>query len=294
MKILLSGIRGFVGARLAERLRERGHEVVGITRERGAGVPWDERALVAAAAGAGAIVNLAGENLFARRWSSRRKQELRTSRIETTSLLARVCAQARVAAFVSASAVGYYGASGTRGLDERSPPGHDFLAGLCRDWEAAADPARAAGVRTCNARIGVVLAPGGGALANMLPPFRLGLGAPLGSGRQWVSWVHRDDLCDALAYLAESSTASGAYNATAPEPVEMRAFAKALGKAIGRPVFLPNVPGFALKLLLGEVADVLLTGQHVVPARLSADGFRFRYAALEPALAQLFQRGDSR
>ncbi|TAJ25041.1 MAG: TIGR01777 family protein [Planctomycetota bacterium] len=290
MRVLLSGIRGFVGARLAERLRERGHEVVGITREPGAGVGWDERALAAAAVGAGAVINLAGENLFDKRWNARRKQELRTSRVGTTALLARVCAQARVPVFVSASAVGYYGPSDARGLVEHSPAGHDFLAGLCRDWEAAAEPARAAGVRTCHARIGVVLAPSGGALKNMLPPFRLGLGAPLGSGRQWVSWIHRDDLCDALAHLAESGTASGAYNATAPEPVDMRAFAKGLGKALGRPVFLPNVPGFALKLMLGEVAEVLLTGQHVVPARLTSDGFRFRYAALEPALAQLFAK----
>lgn len=290
MKILLSGIRGFVGSRLAQRLRERGHEVVGITRDARAGVGWDERALVAAATGAGALIHLAGENLFDKRWNERRKLELRTSRVGTTALLARVCAEARVPVLVSASAVGYYGASEARGLDETRPAGHDFLAGLCRDWEAAADPARAAGVRTCHARIGVVLAPGGGALKNMLPPFRFGLGAPLGSGRQWVSWIHRDDLCDALAFLAESKSSSGAYNATAPEPVDMRALSKELGRALGRPVFLPNVPGFVLKAMLGEVADVLLTGQHVVPARLTAEGFRFRYPTLPVALADLFAR----
>ncbi|MBM3977911.1 MAG: TIGR01777 family protein [Planctomycetes bacterium] len=292
MKILLSGIRGFVGARLAERLRARGHEVVGITRAGGSGIGWDERALVAAARGAGAIVHLAGENLFDGRWNDARKQALRASRVDTTALLARVAAGAGVPALVCASAIGYYGTSDARGLNERSPQGSGFLAELCAAWEAAAAPARAAGVRTCHVRIGVVLAPQGGALKNMLPPFRVGLGAPLGSGKQWVSWVHRDDLCDLIAHLVESTSASGVFNATAPEPVDMRALSKALGKAIGRPVFLPNVPGFVLKTMLGEVADVLLTGQHVLPERALADGFRFAYPTLDAALTDLFARRE--
>jgi uncharacterized protein (TIGR01777 family) len=287
MKILLSGIRGFVGNRLAERLRARGHQVLGISRAAGADVGWDEQALVSAARGVGAVIHLAGEGLFDGRWNERRKRELRESRVETTTKLARVCAQAGVPALICASAVGWYGARDERGLTERSSPGSDFLADLCKAWEHAAEPARAAGVRTCHVRIGVVLAPEGGALQRMLPPFRCGLGAPLGSGKQWVSWIHRDDLCDLFAFLVESPKSSGVYNGTAPEPVDMRALSKALGKSIRRPVFLPAVPGFVLRAALGEVAGILLEGQHVVPERARAEGFTFRFATIDAALSDL-------
>lgn len=289
MKVLLTGATGFVGSRLRERLELAGHEVLPVSRRPGRGYDWSEGSLREGVAAADAVVHLAGENLFGKRWTAEQKERIRASRVDTTERLARLVAERRPTCFVSASAVGYYGPSDVPGLDEHAPPGDDFLAGVCRDWEAAAEAAIESGVRTARVRIGVVLGPDGGALAQLLPIFRLGVGGPVGSGRQGFSWVHREDLCSLFLFLLENERAQGAFNATAPEPVTMKDFARTLGRVLHRPAVLP-VPGFALKLALGEVADVLLTGQHVLPRRAREIGFEFRFPELEGALRDVLDR----
>lgn len=287
MKILLTGATGFIGSHFARLAQERGHQVLPVSRDPGRGsFDWSPDRLSVGVAAADAIVHLAGENLSGKRWSERQKKELVESRVGPTSQLAALAAQRRPAVFVSASAVGYYGPSDRQGLDEEAPPGDDFLATLCRRWEEATGPATAAGVRTAIARFGVVLGRGDGALKKMLPPFKLGIGGPIGSGRQWVSWVHVDDVAALLLFLVESDSARGPYNVTAPNPVRMRELARTLGSILHRPAVLP-VPGLALKLALGEVADVLLTGQHVIPRRALDGGFQFRHPRLEEALRDI-------
>jgi uncharacterized protein (TIGR01777 family) len=290
MKILLTGASGFIGHRLSRLAQSRGHQILPVSRQpRPGGFDWSMASLEAGVAAADVVVHLAGENLSGRRWTERQKQVLIASRMETTGKLAALVAARRPAAFVSASAVGYYGPSERRELDETAPPGHDFLADLCKRWEEAAAPAAAAGVRTANPRFGIVLGAEGGALKKMLPPFKLGIGGPIGSGEQWMSWIHADDVAALLLFLLDTPTASGPFNATAPEPVTMRDFARTLGRVLHRPAVLP-VPGFALKVALGEMAGVLLTGQHVIPRRATGAGFRFRFPELEPALRDLLAK----
>jgi hypothetical protein len=291
MKVLLTGATGFVGGHLARRLRGDGHEVLAVSRRPGAHSDWSSERLRLGVREADAIVHLAGENLFAKRWNEERKELLRASRIETTRLLARLAAERRPAVFLSASAVGWYGASDERELDERSPRGSGFLAELCAEWEEATEEALEAGVRTAVVRIGVVLGRGGGALAKMLPPFRLGLGGPIGSGRQWVSWIHVDDLCSLFLWLLGRERERGVFNATAPRPVTMEELARTLGRVLHRPAFLP-APAPLLRLALGEVADTLLTGQRVFPRRALEAGFRFAHPELEPALRDLLGRSE--
>lgn len=286
MKVLVSGASGFVGSALLASLRARGHEVRSIGRGASAQHDWLPASLARGVGWCEAIVALAGENLFAQRWDPVFKQRLWSSRFETTRALALLAAEHRTRVFVGASAVGYYGACGDEELDESAPPGSDFLARLCVDWEDAQEPARAAGVRCVTLRLGVVLGREGGALARMLPVFRLGLGGPLGSGRQWFSWIHRDDLVALLVWALEDDAARGAYNACAPEPVTMREFARTLGRVLHRPAYVP-VPAFALRLRLGEGAQMLLTGQRVLPRRALEQGFCFRHPELGAALAQL-------
>jgi len=293
MKVLLTGSTGFVGSQLARRLRERGHVPLEVSRRPGAAYDWSPERLRLGVNEADAIVHLAGENLFAKRWSERRKAALRASRIETTRALAKLVAARAPAVLVSASAVGWYGASDGRELVEGAPRGSGFLAELCAEWEEATEDALEAGVRTAIVRIGVVLGRGGGALAKMLLPFRLGLGGPLGNGRQWVSWIHLDDLCALFVHLLEHERCAGAFNATAPQPVTMKELASALGRVLHRPALLP-APAPMLRLALGEVADVLLTGQRVLPRRALESGFRFAHPALEPALRDLLGKPDSR
>jgi uncharacterized protein (TIGR01777 family) len=290
MKILLTGATGFIGRRFTRLAEERSHQVLPVSRSpRGGGFDWSEQSLSAGVAAADAIVHLAGENLSRKRWTDRQKRALVESRVGPTSRLAALAAERRPSTLVSASAVGYYGPSERPGLDEEAPPGRDFLATLCQGWERATAASTAAGVRTSIARFGVVLGRESGALQKMLPPFRLGIGGPIGSGRQWVSWVHADDAAALLLFLVESQTAHGPYNVTAPNPVTMGELARTLGKILHRPAVLP-VPGLALKLALGEVADVLLTGQHVVPRRAREAGFQFRYPTLEAALREILLR----
>ncbi len=299
MNVLLTGATGFVGSRLAVLLREAGHQVSTVSRGPSGDHDWSDESLAAGVKGADAILHLAGAGIFDKRWSPTYKQVMTESRLDTTRRLAQLAAATReragtaegkapggVRRFITASAVGYYGASDGDDLNEESPTGADFLARLCQQWEAAAEPARQAGISTASVRIGVVLGQGGGALAKMLLPFKLGLGGPMGSGRQWMSWVHLDDLCALFVHLLEHEEATGAFNGTAPNPVRMTDFAKALGRQLHRPAVLP-APGFAMKLLLGEVAYVLLTGQCALPKRSLEAGCAFRYGELDAALAQL-------
>jgi hypothetical protein len=290
MKVLLTGATGFVGSRLTERLRAAGHEVLAVSRSRAKGdFDWSEKGLESGVEACDAIVNLAGENLFAKRWNPRQKQLLWSSRVEGTTRLAALAAVHRPRCFVSASAVGWYGPHGDETLDESSPRGDDFLSELCLDWETATEAAVEAGVRTAIVRIGVVLGAGGGALQKMLPPFRLGIGGPLGNGRQWVSWVHLDDLADLIRFLIENDGAQGVFNATAPNPVTMKQLAATLGRVLHRPTLFA-VPAPVLKVALGEVSSILLTGQRVLPRRAEAAGFRFRHPELAAALADVLGR----
>ncbi len=290
MKVLLTGATGFIGRRFTALAQSRGHQILPVSRRPApGGFDWSPASLEAGVAAADAIVHLAGENLFGRRWSEAQKQVLIESRVETTGRLARLAAQRRAVAFLSASAIGYYGPSERQGLDENAPAGEDFLAQLSRRWEEATAPANAGGVRTVRLRSGVVLGREAGALRQMLPPFKLGVGGPIGTGRQWLSWIHIADEVGLILFLLESQTASGPFNLTAPNPVTMREMARTLGRVLHRPAVLP-VPGFALKAALGEVADVLLTGQHVVPRRALEAGYSFQFPALEGALQDVLAR----
>lgn len=287
MRVMVTGGTGLVGVPLRQALVAAGHDVTLVTRRPSAGetaVSWDDVPRVIAEMDG--VVHLAGAPIADGRWTEARKAEIRASRVETTRAIVRAIAAsgARPRVLVSASAIGFYGPRGDEPLDEEAPPGEGFLADVCRAWEDAAREAEPLGVRVARVRIGIVLAPGGGALAAMLPPFRFGLGGPLGGGRQWMSWVHRDDVVAMLlAALADPSWV-GAVNATAPHPVTNAAFTTALGRALHRPAVLP-VPAFALRLLLGDMATMLLTGQRVLPAAATARGFSFRFPTLDAALA---------
>jgi uncharacterized protein len=273
MRIVVTGGTGFIGSRLVARLRDDGADVV---------VP--PRGVTAGVDGADAVVHLAGENV-AQRWTPSAKARIEGSRVDGTRLLVEAMAAAarKPAVLVAASAVGYYGARGDEELGEDAPPGNDFLARTCVAWERAASGAEAAGIRVVRLRIGVVLASGGGALAKMLPAFRAFAGGPIGSGNQWMSWIHRDDLVELVRFALANRAASGALNATAPRPVRNRDFAAALGRALGRPAVVP-APALAVRLLLGEMATMVLDGQRVVPKRALDLGFRFRFPELPAAL----------
>lgn len=292
----VSGSNGFVGSFLGATLSGAGLRVVGMLRPPSQpgtdSLMWDPetgRVEGGALGELDAVVHLAGENLASRRWTDGRKRSIRASRVDATRRLCRFLAglQRPPAVLVSASAVGYYGDRGSETVDEDSPPGEGFLASVCREWEAATEPARGAGIRVANLRLGMVLGPKGGALAQMLPAFRLGLGGPLGSGRQFVSWVSLEDVAGAVQHVLKSEELSGPVNVVAPAAVPQREFARCLGKALSRPSFLP-VPSFVLRLLFGEMArELLLSGARVHPARLLASGYRFRHPELEGAFRSL-------
>lgn len=235
-----------------------------------------------------AVVNLAGEGLADRRWSPARKQELRQSRIGTTQRLVDWLKDQsrRPDVLISGSAIGWYGPRGDEAIDENAGPREDFGAILCRDWETTAQQAESLGVRVCRIRTGVVLDRNGGALARLLLPFRLGLGGPMGDGRQWMSWIVREDLVALIRWLVDNDKASGPYNATAPQPVTNAEFTAALATALRRPAFL-RTPAFALRLLLGEMSGLLLTGQRVMPQRAITEGFTFRHERLSDAFAAI-------
>jgi hypothetical protein len=241
--------------------------------------------------GCDAVINLAGESIAEGRWTPGRKRALRRSRIATTRSLVDACALVshRPSVFVSASAVGYYGPSGNEKLDESAPPGDDFLARLCVDWEAEASEVSELGVRLVLPRIGVILGEGGGAVERMAIPFQMFLGGPIGSGKQWLSWVHKQDVVALLVDSLTNDRMVGPINVAAPDARTMADFSRALGAAMRRPSWIP-IPSFAVRLALGEMAEMLLTGQRVVPAGAEVAGYRFRYRSLGDALAEILHR----
>lgn len=304
-KVVIAGGTGFLGRPLASALADAGHDVVVLTRRpasrdserssvrrvewtpNGEAGPWESEI-----DGAGAVVNLAGESIADGRWSAARKHRILESRILATGSL--VAAIGRATApppvFLSGSAVGYYGPRGAEIVTEDTGPGSDFLAGVCVRWEAEASRAQSDRTRVVRLRTGLVLEKDGGALAAMLPPFRFGAGGPVGSGQQYWPWIHRDDWVGLVRWALRDSGASGPINATAPTPVTNAAFAKTLGRAMHRPALVP-APGFALRLLLGEMADaLLLSGQRAIPERASRAQFGFMFTNLEAALQAIFQK----
>ena len=302
MRLLLLGCSGFVGRELVPFLLELGHSITLVSR-RSQPFPalasdrlqclkldpadpasWQQDALRQALAAAEGVVNLAGEPIADRRWTAEHLERLVTSRVRTTELLVEAMAllPQPPSVLVNGSAVGYYGTSADERFGEAAAAGDDVLGQLCLRWEAAARAVPSA-TRLVILRIGIVLGPDGGALGKMLPVFRAGFGGPVGSGRQWMSWIHRHDLCRLIANALEDSAYGGVYNAVAPEPARMADFAAALGRSLGRPSLLP-VPGAILKLLLGDGAQVVLEGQQVLPERLAAQGFRYQYPDLSAAL----------
>ena len=300
MRIVIAGGTGFLGAALSTALQGDGHDVVVLTRQRGtlpAGLAaWTPDGTAGAWAhvidGADALINLAGAALDEKRWTEPRKRELIESRVLATRSLTRAIAAAGhpPAVFLSSSAVGYYGACGDEVITESGAAGSDFLARLVSQWEDEARSAASRHTRVALLRSGLVLAADGGALARMLLPFRLGVGGPFGSGRQYMSWVHRQDWIDMTRWLLATAAAAGPVNVTAPAPATNEEFAATLAGVLRRPHLL-RTPGFALRLALGEMADAaLLVGQRVVPAKAQALGFPFRWPALEAALRDLLGR----
>jgi uncharacterized protein (TIGR01777 family) len=321
MRVAVTGATGLIGRRIVAALRERGDDVTALSRDperarhvlEHAGAPdvpgkpaapnagslqavaWEpvaEPAPVQALTGHDAIVHLAGEEI-AQRWSASAKEKIRASRVQgTRNLVAGIAAlpqSERPRTLVSGSAVGYYGPYGDEPLDEEAPPGPGFLAQTCVAWEAEAKAATALGLRVVTVRTGVVLDQEGGALAKMLPPFKLGVGGPVAGGRQYVSWIEPTDLAGIVLAALDQERWSGAINATAPEPVRNAELAKALGRSLHRPALLP-VPGMALRALYGEMSEVVTTGARVVPAKALMNGYEFRYAQLDKALQAALSR----
>lgn len=297
MKVLVSGASGLIGKRLVSDLEKHGDTVVRLVRGEAHGhdVPWNPAEALDPAVfdGIGAMIHLAGENI-AGRWTEEKKKRMYDSRVQGTSNLARAMAQAkhRPQVLVSASGVGVYGSRGDQVLDEGSPPGNDFLARMARDWEAATESAVQAGIRTVIVRMGVVLAPEGGALPQMLGPFRMGLGGRVGSGRQWMSWIAVEDAVAIFRYALDTPGLHGPVNAVAPNPVTNAEFTRTLGRVLSRPALIP-LPAAAVRTLFGEMGKTLLLGSsRVRPRRLEKSGYRFRQPELEAALHSVIGAGD--
>ncbi|MCL6433594.1 MAG: TIGR01777 family oxidoreductase [Leptolyngbyaceae cyanobacterium HOT.MB2.61] len=300
MKVAITGATGFVGSRLVKRLQQEGHQVVAFTRNAAhaervfpkstfpgveivAYTPTESGDWQKAISGCNGVVNLAGEPI-SERWSAAHKQSILSSRKLGTQKIVEAISQAtaKPQVLVNASAVGYYGTSETATFDETSPPGNDFLAQVCQEWETEAQKVREVGVRLVILRIGIVLGMGG-AIAKMLTPFKLFAGGPIGTGKQWFSWIHRDDLVNLILQALTQPSMEGTYNATAPNPVRMAEFCSTMGEVMHRPSWLP-VPGFALELLLGDGAKVVLEGQQVLPKRTQSTGFQYQYPTVKQAL----------
>jgi uncharacterized protein (TIGR01777 family) len=278
VRVTIAGASGFIGRHLAAALRARGEIVVETSLR-------DPIAAASAAAAADVLVNLAGEKIV-QRWTAQAKQAIIESRTTAVTAMFRELesAAAKPAAYVGASAIGYYGTSESRTFTEEDGPGSDFPAHICVEWERAAAHARDLGMRTCAVRTGLVLGNDGGILAQLLPIFRSGTGGRAGSGRQWFSWIHLDDAVG--LYLSAIDRLAGPINATAPNPVRNAEFSQTLGRVLARPAVLP-VPAFAIKAMLGEAAMLVLEGQRVLPARAQSEGYAFKFPELEPALRQL-------
>jgi len=277
MNVAITGASGFIGSSLAEHLRRSGHIVRAISLR--AALPPD------ALAGVNAVINLAGEPV-AQRWTISARDKILRSRIEGTQALVAAMRTQPPQVLISASAVGYYGSRGDEILTESAPPARDFLGRVAVAWEEVAQAAEPLGVRVARIRIGVVLGKGGGALSKMILPFRLGVGGQLGSGKQWMSWIHIDDLMELIAFLMKESTVRGVFNATSPFPVTNREFTQALAEAVHRPAIIP-VPAFALRLALGEMAEIVLASQRAIPDAAQRAGFVFEHPDIYAALAQI-------
>lgn len=304
MKVAITGATGFVGSRLVERLQEEGHHILVLTRNADrarrlfpssvfpnieivaysplASGDWQQ-----AIAGCDGVVNLAGAPIAESRWTPERKKEILDSRTIGTQKIVEAISKAdpKPAVLVNSSAIGYYGTSETQTFDETNPPGNDFLAQVCQAWEAEAAKVKETGTRLVILRTGIVLGMGG-ALAKMLLPFRLFAGGPLGSGEQWFSWIHREDLVNLIIRSLTHPEMEGIFNATAPQPVRMKELCQTLGQVMHRPSWLP-VPDFALELLLGDAAQVVLKGQQVLPKRTQASGFEYQYSTVRKAVEEV-------
>ncbi len=299
MEIAISGSTGLVGSELVKTLKARGHKVRRLVRsenEMGAdNILWDPRQGIRdlfRLEGIDAFVNLSGENIGSGRWTGRRKKELYQSRVESTRLLVDRIGrlQKKPSVFVSASAIGYYGDRGDVILDEKSSPGEGFLAELCQAWESEARRAKDKGMRAVFTRFGVILSDRGGALAKMLPIFKLGAGGRLGSGKQWMSWIAISDVVAAIIHALEKDKLQGPVNVVSTNPVQNEVFTKTLGRVLRRPTFFP-APAFGLKLALGQMAqELLLASQRVAPKELERTGFQFAYPELEGALREVLSR----
>jgi uncharacterized protein len=293
MKVAITGATGFVGSRLVEKLLARGDEVVAFTRQATASLgaakivtysPLESGDWQQEIAGCDAVVNLAGEPIAEKRWTTEQKKNILESRTIGTAKIVEAIHQAdpKPQVLINASAIGYYGTSETAKFDEASAAGSDFLAELCRGWEAAAQQAD---VRLVAFRLGIVLG-NGGALGKMIPAFRMFMGGPIGSGNQWFSWIHLDDVVGMIITALDNPTMTGTFNATAPQPVRMKELCQQLGEVMGRPSWMP-VPGFVLDAMLGDGATVVLEGQQVVPTALLNRGFSFQYPEIKAALKSI-------
>lgn len=305
MKVLVTGATGLIGQKLCTLLSEEGHRVVALSRSPGktAGLAADEvhnwepqsgPPPSKAIEGVDVVINLAGEPIADGRWTDAQKKRIRDSRVSSTRnlVLGLRAADSKPSALISGSAVGFYGDRGDEQLEESAPMGRGFMSELCRDWENEAAAANDLGIRVVQVRTGVVLSTHGGALKKMLPPFKLGLGGPLGSGRQWFPWIHISDIVGIFRHAIITSSMKGPVNGVARGAVTNAEFTKQLGRALHRPAFLP-VPEMALRALMGEMADVLFHSQRVVPKAVLEAGYEFRYPLLEPALADLFGDKDA-
>ena len=303
MKIVVAGGTGFIGRSLVERLVDSGHTALVLTRNRTKirtlysptvqVADWDGRSSGDWARhleGADAVINLAGEPIAAKRWTSVQKERIVGSRIESTSAIVGAIKKStkKPQVLINASGVGYYGDVKVGGVTEVSPNGDDFFARLCYQWESAAREAEQHGVRVVALRTGIVLHKSGGVLKRFLLPFNLFVGGPLGPGTQWLSWIHREDAMRAILFALENRSLSGAVNIAAPEPATMSEFCAELGKAMGRPSWF-SVPEFALRLVLGEMVDVVIKGQRAIPKKLLDAGFVFRFPTLSEALSDLMK-----
>ena len=301
MKILISGSHGLVGTALIERLQAAGHEISRLVRH----YPSDESEIewspdrysiqISRLEGFDTVFNLAGESIAEGRWTDEKKQRIRESRVKGTKLLGDALANLNKPpqTFICASAIGYYGNRGEELLKETSAPGDDFLAKVCVEWENATALATQKGIRVVNTRFGIILDRDGGALAKMLPPFRLGIGGRIGSGKQWMSWIALDDVIGALEFAVHNPALTGPVNFVAPNPVTNAQFTKVLGRALSRPTIFP-IPEFGVRLLFGEMADaLLLSSQRVEPERLNASGYTFQYSELEKALPHVLKKPES-
>jgi len=300
MRVLMTGGTGTIGRRLVEHLFEHGHVATVLSRQeyKPATLPskitfaqWDGKT----AQGwqqhveeADAIVNLAGAGIADARWTDERKRVIVESRVNAGQAIVEAikAADNKPKVVIQASAVGYYGTEHKNAITEAAPAGNDFLADVCQQWEASTQAVEEMGVRRVIIRTGVVLDMGGGALPKMLLPFRFFAGGPVGSGRQWLPWIHHHDEADAIRFLLEEDSLAGPFNLTAPNPVRNREFAKLVGKIMKRPGFVPT-PGFVLKIIFGEMSTVLLEGQQALPGKLEGAGFKFKYAMAEAALREL-------